>query len=684
MAEQKNISYCTDTGLKASENDNPKVAPQFLEHILQKGLTMIGRDPSNTILLTHETISRFHTKIEYRANAFYLTDLNSTNGTFLNGSPVMSSILTPDDTIQIGVFEFTYDGKSLKQASHEHEARVDVIGLRRTVAGGLVILNDISLSINPRELVAIVGGSGAGKSTLMNAIAGFSPADSGVVMVNGKNFYKYFDAFRSTLGYVPQDDIIHRELTVESALNYAACLRMPDDMRPSERDGRISKVLEDLHLAHRKDTAIWQLSGGERKRVSIGVELLTRPRLFFLDEPTSGLDPALEAEMMSIFRKLANMGHTTILITHATKNLKLCDRVVFLARGGHLAYFGPPQEALKYFNAEDFTDIYIKLECEKKPEQWGADFKSSKENEIYVEDRLKEAQEQDEIQRKKEQPPSRIKGGQRRSSVLRQFGILSMRYVEIMIRDSKNLAIVLMQAPLIGILLACVYKSTIFDTATGSYRQAKSLVFFLICICIWFGTSNAAREIAKEIAIYRRERFINLGIAPYILSKMVVLFVLCFFQTFIMLGIILMKVKIPEHSFLMYRNMFLVMLLTSTAATAMGIMISAIVNNPDKAASLVPILLIPQIVFSGAIIPLEGAADTISYLTLSRWGFELLGNLTKISDLPYILTPAVKKSGDLIFDIIPQTHWYILPGYLLLFILTACLFQRLKDFQRMR
>lgn len=653
------------------------------EHIPTGDSITIGRDPSNTIVLSHEMVSRFHAKIEYQNNDYHIIDLHSTNGTYLNGMVISDSVIKPDDIIQIGDFEFHFDGRTLKIASHEGEAKLDAMNLKRTINNNTIILNNISFSIYPRELVAIVGGSGAGKSTLMNALGGFSPADEGTVFINGIDFYKYFDAFRSTLGYVPQDDIIHKELSVFKALYYAACLRMPEDTRSEERKARIEQVLMDLQLTHRKKTEIWQLSGGERKRVSIGVELLTRPRLFFLDEPTSGLDPGLESDMMNIFRLLANQGHTTVLITHATKNLHLCDQVIFLARGGYLAYFGPPRDALQYFEAEDFTDIYIKLERDKRPDLWARQFRNSVEYKKYVQSRLDETNPKSRIDEQKNDRQKKKTGGGR-TSALRQYLILTKRYIEIIGRDTKNLAILLLQAPLIGVLLSIVYGRDIFDMALGNYGEAKSLIFFIICISIWFGTSNAAREIAKEIPVYKRERFINLGISPYIFSKTAVLIILCTVQSLILLLIIFTKVKIPNPSLYKYLNILLIVLCTSIGAMVMGLTISAIVNNPDKAGSIVPILLIPQIVFSGAIIKLKGIADVISYFTLSRWGFELLGKVTEVSNAPLVTTPVLKKSSEGIFNIIDVNHYSILIGYILLFLLLTCLFQKLKDYSRER
>jgi ABC-type multidrug transport system ATPase subunit len=652
--------------------------------------TSIGRDPQNDLVLPHPQVSRFHASIIQRGDRWLIQDLGSTNGTFLNGMAATSPLpLAPGDTISISDFVFHFDGAALEQESQEGRARIDAIDLRRVVGEGQVILQDVSLSIYPREFVAIVGVSGAGKSTLMSALSGFHPADSGSVYVNGIDFYQHFDAFRPTLGYVPQDDIIHRELTVVRALHYAALLRMPEDSRPAEIERRLDEVLNDLQLTERRDVAIGRLSGGQRKRVSIGVELLTKPRLFYLDEPTSGLDPGLEAEMMQIFRRMADQGHTTLVITHATKNLLLADQVVFLARGGHLAYFGPPQDALDYFGAEDFVDIYLKLERERSPEQWGRDFKRSSHYQSNVQRRLKEAGLPAPGNQVAMPPPARSAAAglgtpkkPRLGSGVRQLGILMSRYMEILARDTRNLMILLAQAPIMATLLLFAYPSDVLSYNVGDYNRAKSLIFFLVCISIWFGTSNSAREIAKEAAIWRRERTVNLGIFPYVLSKVIVLLGLAAVQGVVMLGMVSLKVVWPALGWALYAKLYLVFVLVAAAGLTMGLMCSALVSNPDKAASLVPILLIPQIVFSGAMMPLEGVSEWISYLTISKWGLELMGNIIHIWKIPLVTWPYVRLSPETAFDIEPRTHYWVLCGYVALFVVATCYFLKRKDSAR--
>src|SRR6266542_3167261 len=336
----------------------------------------IGREGSE-IVVENPQVSRQHAVIDRMGGRHVLRDVGSTNGTFVNGQRITEHTLTPGDVIQIGAFKLVYDGDSLDQYDQRGALRIDARNLSRTVRRDgktRMILKDVSLSIEPREFVALVGGSGTGKSTLMNALSGYAQATGGHVLVNGDDYYRNFDAYRTVLGYVPQDDIIHRTLPVDRALGYAAELRLPADTAPAEITQRIARVLEDVEMAPHRDTLVDNLSGGQRKRVSIGAELLADPSLFFLDEPTSGLDPGLEKKMMYTLRRLADSGRTVVLVTHATANISQCDHVAFMS-DGRLVYFGPPAEALQFFNvgSGDFADIYTKLEgaaSEQDPDRW--------------------------------------------------------------------------------------------------------------------------------------------------------------------------------------------------------------------------------------------------------------------------------------------------------------------------
>ncbi|NJK51608.1 MAG: FHA domain-containing protein, partial [Leptolyngbyaceae cyanobacterium SU_3_3] len=349
----------------------------------------LGRDPRNSTVIDHPIVSRFHAQIDLKGGSWFIEDLHSSNGTYVNGQQILHQhALHPGDTIRIGPYHFVFNfDETLIQKNQSGNLRLDAVHLGKVASSENVLLHDISLSILPQEFVAIVGVSGAGKSTLLDALNGLRPATTGSVLVNEQDLYKQFHLYRTELGYVPQDDIIHRELTVSQALDYAARLRLPADVSPTERRQQVQAVLDDLELNQRQHLKVSALSGGQRKRVSIGVELLTKPSLFFLDEATSGLDPGTETLMMRLLRRLADQGRTVLLITHATKNVMLCDLVVFLAKGGRLAFFGPPQEALAYFKVKDFDEIYLKVEGEQSPEFWEDQYRQSDYYQTYICDR---------------------------------------------------------------------------------------------------------------------------------------------------------------------------------------------------------------------------------------------------------------------------------------------------------
>jgi ABC-type multidrug transport system ATPase subunit len=322
---------------------------------------------------------------------------------------------------------------AIQPMDESHHLGLDALHLNQIVGKGSNLLQNILFSIHPREFVTIVGVSGAGKSTLLNALTGFRLANDGKVLVNGVDLYRHFNAYRTDLGYVPQDDIKHKERTTQKALDYAARLCLPGDTSANERKQIVQEELETLGLTERKDMPVSKLSGGRRKRVSIGVERLTHPGLFFLDEATSGLDPGTESQLMRLLRRLADEGQTILLVTHATKNVKLCDLVIFLAKGGHLAYFGPPDQALEFFEVEDFDDIYEKLESQLSPAEWSERYMKSPQYRQYVVERLQEKYgvlldtrhlQAVPLPAKKKSEVAPITRARRRVSSLKQFLIL--------------------------------------------------------------------------------------------------------------------------------------------------------------------------------------------------------------------------------------------------------------------
>ncbi len=598
-----------------------------------RDLLNIGRDPTNDLVINHPSSSRFHSQIKLEQGNYVLYDLNSTNGTFLNGELVAGShVLKVGDTIRIGSTQLAFNvDETLIKTNEEGNLRIDALRINKVVAKGLNLLNDISLSIQPREFVAIAGVSGGGKSTLLDALNGFRPATSGNVYVNGIDLYKNFNAYRTEIGYVPQKDIVHMELTVEDALQFAAKLRMPADTTPAERHQRVEEVMRELMLTQRRNLTIKSLSGGQLKRVSIGVELLTKPSLFFLDEATSGLDPGMESELMQLLRELADQGRTILLITHATENVMMCDQVIFMARGGNLAFFGPPQDALKYFEVQRFNEIYRKVENERSPEEWQAQYLKSPYFHKYIAGR-QQSLNIVEDKRGTQKRERLVKSGAhiKRASSFRQFMVLSERNLAILARDRVSLALMLAVAPLLGLFDFVAWPRTILNIKTGNPSLAISMLFTSVLIAIMVGSLATMREIVKEIDIFKRERMIGIRIMPYVLSKVWVALLLSFYQAVIFVFFKCLAVDLPLSPEFIF-GMFLTMLLTTLGGMMMGLLGSAISPNQSVAPMIVLLLLIPQILFGGGVLPIETfgpPGKILNSVALTKWPFETLVTLT--------------------------------------------------------
>jgi ABC-type multidrug transport system ATPase subunit/pSer/pThr/pTyr-binding forkhead associated (FHA) protein len=323
---------------------------------------LTGRSPQCDLVLSADPmVSACHATLRPRGDGVEIEDNHSLNGTWINGTAHRRALLTPQDTVIIGSTQFCFhmagDGTLVVQQRECGQAvHLEGIGLTRHARRGhpasRVLLDDINLSIAPGELVAILGPSGAGKTTLLSTLGGVVRPDRGRVLCNGTPLDTAPALFRNTIGYVPQDDILHTELTVAASLDYTARLRLSPDLPREAREEIVDGAIETLGLQQVRHQPIQCLSGGQRKRVSIGAELLVRPGLLFLDEPTSGLDPATEERLMRHFRILADRGTTVVLTTHGLANLDLFDKVILLAQG-RLVFCGTPQEALAFFGSPD-------------------------------------------------------------------------------------------------------------------------------------------------------------------------------------------------------------------------------------------------------------------------------------------------------------------------------------------
>jgi len=610
----------------------------------------IGRLAENDIPVEHPAVSRFHariTRLDARG-AFSIEDLDSTNGTFVNGAAVAAGKRRPlasGDTIRVGPVKFLFTPETLERVDESRELRLDALHLNQPVSSGVNLLQDISLSVFPQEFVAVVGISGAGKSTLLGALNGFRPAREGAVLINGDNLYRNFDAHRTNLGYVPQDDIIHMELTVQRALDYAAQLRLPGDTSAAERVQRVTEVLQGLGLQERRDVPVRILSGGQRKRVSMGVELLTKPSLFFLDEATSGLDPGTELQMMRLLRRLADDGHTILLITHATKNVAFCDQVVFLARGGHLAWYGPPDAALAYFDVTDFDAIYEKLEEELTSAEWAARYRASVQYQTYVSGRLQERYGPDfasiaagttaTAPAAIDAAPLPAGGAGRAAQVsnLRQFRVLSARYIDIIRRDRTGLILLFAVAPILGAIDLIAWPRDILSPATGIADRTMTMLFLATINPFLVGGLSSVREIVKEAAIYKRERMVTLKVLPYLLSKVWVAFLFSLYNAAAFLAFKLIAIDMSTAGTVGIAALYGTFVLASLSGAMWGLVLSAWARREEQVMMLIVLVVVVQIVFSGGILPLKnlGPAGTVlGSITSSKWVFQAEATALKV------------------------------------------------------
>ena len=651
---------------------------------------VIGRDPASQITLEHPAVSRRHAQISRRGGGDgerAIRDLGSVNGTFVNGQRVTDwTPLRMGDVIQLGPYRLVYDGQVEQiSTSITRGHRLDAIGLGVQIPGGRMILQDVSISVQGSEFAALVGGSGAGKSTLLKAMNGFHQATHGRMLIDGEPLYTNLGAYRTMMGYVPQDDIIHKILPVGRALWYAAKLRLPDATE-AEIERRICSVLEMVDMAAHRDKPVRVLSGGQRKRVSIAAELLAEPDLLFLDEPTSGLDPGLEKKMMYDLNRLADQGKTVVLVTHATANIEQCNHVAFLVQG-NLAYYGPPRDAMAFFKAQDFADIYLKLaepaegagmsvlpelqpylptvrarlgsEDRRFPAGllWAEAYRSSPIQKRYVADR------QAHLDPPQQTPQHGEPRGARpaRDSVLRQLFILARRQFDLIRHDVRTLFILLLMMPLIGALFMVVSDRNAFvgrSVTEGSLRRellatlgraredelraedvdakveyipladSSNLVVMLGLALTQAGTFGAAYEIVKEREIFRREKSVNLKVSAYVLSKALVLGAFAVIQVVSVLIILGLKVDLSFDPILDIFpsgavELFVTLLIAVFASIMFGLFISAIVPGPDVVLYVILVQLFTQIILSGTMFPLEN--NPASKLVTSYWTMDAMG-----------------------------------------------------------
>jgi ABC-type multidrug transport system ATPase subunit len=479
-----------------------------------------------------------------------------------------------------------------------------------------------------RSLLAVVGPSGAGKSTLLGALTGFQPADSGEVRYGGRDLYANYLELRYRIGFVPQEDILHPQLTVRRALSYSARLRFPADVSAADRDQRIDEVLGELGLTDQAEQRIDRLSGGQRKRTSVALELLTRPSLLFLDEPTSGLDPGLDRSVMQTLRALADEGRTVVVVTHSVLNLSLCDRLLVLARGGRVAYYGPPEQALEYFGVPDFADVFQLLQRDE-PLDWTDRFRTSELYDRYIGAGSWHARPSSA------RPPA---AGRRQQSALTQFAVLCRRTLDV-IKADRQYALFLAALPVLlcGLVYA-VPSPPGLSAATGAPEPLQLLLVMVVGGTL-MGAAVSIRELVKERAIYRRERAIGLSMNAYLGSKLVVLGVVTAVQGAVFSALSLVGRRGPDGSVLLGSGALeiaVALIALTFASMVVGLVVSAAIDNADRGMPLLVLLVMVQLVLSGGLFAVDGKVvlAQVSWAVPTRWAYAMAASTGDFSKLP--------------------------------------------------
>lgn len=595
----------------------------------------IGRALENDLVVSDLQVSRNHAEFHSTPDGrMEIRDLGSHNGTYVNGMPIAkggTQLLGPTDIVGVGHSTFRIVGDRLEEFVDTGEVSFSARHLTVTVDGGKQILKDVSFGVPEKSLIAVIGPSGSGKSTLLKALTGYRPADRGEVLYDNRNLYKQFAELRQRIGLVPQDDILHKELTVKKALKYAAKLRFPADTTAAERDARIDEVLRELKLDIHKDKKVTSLSGGQRKRVSVALELLTKPSLIFLDEPTSGLDPGMDRDVMQLLRGLADDGRTVLVVTHSVAELAICDKLLVMAPGGSVAYFGPPDEALNFFGYDTWADVFSAFE-NYRDYDWAGRWKGSQHYQMYAADIDAVAPQSVPAPQMQALRPPKPQGW------MSQFVTLVRRYVSVIVSDKGFLALtVILPAVLGAVSLLIDPDRGLLPNAPNQAGQirpngtAATVLLILAVGACFAGAANSVRELIKERVIYERERATGLSRSAYLMSKVFVLGMVTVLQGLLVGVIGFSSRELPEEGLVLggFTLLELSIPIMALGFTSMmfGLIISALVKTAEKTMPLLVMFAIIQVVFTGCLFALHGTVgvNQFSFLMPSRWAVAASG-----------------------------------------------------------
>ncbi len=613
------------------------------------GSIKIGRATENDIVIPDVLASRHHATLIATPGGMEIRDNRSSNGTFVNGTRVEAAMLEDGDVVTIGNIDLLFsDGELVRRTDTEAATStggLDVRSVSWTIEHNRTLLDNISFVARPGTLTAVIGPSGAGKSTLARLIAGYTHPTSGTVTFEGHNIHAEYASLRSRIGMVPQDDVVHGQLTVSQALMYAAELRLPPDTTKEDREQVVSQVLDELEMSQHANTRVDRLSGGQRKRASVALELLTGPSLLILDEPTSGLDPALDRQVMTMLRQLADAGRVVLVVTHSLTYLDVCDQVLLLAPGGKTAFCGAPSQIGPAMGTTNWADIFSAVAGDPEAA-----------NERYLE-LVGPTPPPPPIE-----APSDI-GEPTRTSLIRQLWTIVRRQTRLIVSDRGYFAFLALLPFIMGVLSLSVPGTVGFgipDPRGNAPNEPGQILVLLNVGAIFMGTALTIRDLISERAIFRREQAVGLSTTAYLLAKVFVYSVFAVAQSTIATAITVIGKGGPTQGSLVFSSatleLFMGMAATTVTSAMVGLLLSAVAKSNEQIMPLLVVAIMSQLVFSGGMIPVTDrlVLDQMSWLTPARWGFAASASTVDLIHLvPGPLTPK-----DSHWDHTASTWWF--------------------------
>jgi len=612
-----------------------RIAPRATPSAKPAGSVTIGRAADNDIVVPDVLASRYHATLTLTPLGTEIRD-TSVNGTFVNGTRVGSAILGEGDVVTVGNIDLVVSNGLLVRRSETEAATrtggLEVRNVQYVVENGKQLLSDISLTARPGTLTAVIGGSGAGKSTLARLIAGYTTPSSGSVTFEGHDIHAEYASLRSRIGMVPQDDVVHRQLTVNQALSYAAELRLPPDTSKADRTKVVSQVLEELDLTKHANTRVDKLSGGQRKRASVALELLTGPSLLMLDEPTSGLDPALDLQVMTMLRQLADAGRVVLVVTHSLSYLDVCDQVLLIAPGGKTAYCGPPDGIGDVMGTTNWAKIFSQVGAD--PDEANRRFR----------------------EREEPQPPSKSDtpadlGEPVHTSVPHQISTIARRQVRLVIADRAYFVFLALLPFILGALSLTVPGDTGFRQAgphTGTPDEAAQILALLLPAAAFMGVALTIRDLVGERAIFQREQAVGLSTTAYLLAKTLVFCGFAILQAAIVTAIVVVGKGAPCRGAVLLGHstvaatgeLFLTVAAACVASAVLGLAISSLVRSSEQIMPLFVVAVMAQLVLCGGMVPVTGrlGLDQLSWLMPARWGYAAAASTV---DLRHLVPPTL-------------------------------------------